>query len=62
MVKAAQRALESGNVNTILIWAQEKDEGGCIICLVRAKENRIEDHIEFSYRVPGDEAIKPGPI
>jgi hypothetical protein len=27
VVKAAQRALESGNVNTILIWVQKKDEG-----------------------------------
>lgn len=27
VVKAAQRALETGNVNTILIWVQKKDEG-----------------------------------
>jgi len=26
VVKASQRALESGNVNTILIWVQKKDE------------------------------------
>jgi len=27
VVKAAQRTLESGNVNGILIWVQKKDEG-----------------------------------
>jgi hypothetical protein len=27
VVRAAQRALESSNVNTILIWVQKKDEG-----------------------------------
>ncbi len=27
VVKAAQRALESGNVNLVLIWVQKKDEG-----------------------------------
>jgi hypothetical protein len=27
VVKAAQRALETGNVNLILIWVQKKDEG-----------------------------------
>jgi hypothetical protein len=27
VVKAAQKALETGNVNLVLIWAQKKDEG-----------------------------------
>jgi len=27
VVKAAQRALETGNVNAVLIWVQKKDEG-----------------------------------
>lgn len=27
VVKAAQKALEAGNVNLVLIWVQEKDEG-----------------------------------
>src|SRR5512147_1018908 len=27
VVKAAQKALETGNVNPVLIWVQKKDEG-----------------------------------
>ena len=27
VVKAAQKALETGNVNLVLIWVQKKDEG-----------------------------------
>ncbi len=40
VVKAAQRALESGNINLVLIWVQKKDEGEVRAAFERARAVR----------------------